>query len=298
MSGFLQLLRAKWSPPAVPTTSFAGKTVLITGSNTGLGFEAARRFLALSASRVILAVRSPSKGQKAAQLLESDFPNLKKGTISVLPLDMNSYASITGFVQRVNAEFERIDVAVLNAGLVNRTYCKSPEGWEETLQVNTISTALLALLLLPKLRAANPDSSSLANLVVVSSGNHSRAKRSWLPSSSQNILKACNANTGTYNGQRQYNISKLFVMYVFRALSALATSQNGEPQVLVTACCPGFCVSDLARQYDAWYEKTFARLFYKIFGRSQEEGSRTLVSAAALGVEGHGGYWKDDHILR
>ncbi len=298
MSGFLKLLRAKWSPPAIPTTSFAGKTVLITGSNTGLGFEAARRFLALSASRVILAVRSPSKGQKAAHLLEADFPNLKEGSISVLPLDMNSYASIVAFVERINADFERIDVAVLNAGLLNRIYCKSPEGWEETLQVNTISTALLALLLLPKLRAAKSGSWGLANLVVVSSGNHTRVKRSSLPSSSENVLRACNANTGTYNGQLQYNVSKVFVMYVFRALSALATSQNGEPQVLVTACCPGFCVSDLARPYDAWYERIFIWLFYKTFGRSQEEGSRTLVSAAGLGLEGHGGYWKDDHILR
>ncbi len=298
MSGLLKLLRAKWSPPAIPTTSFAGKTVLITGSNTGLGFEAARRCLALSASRVILGVRSLSKGHAAAQLLEAGFPSLMKGSISVLPLDMNSYASITAFVERVNAEFERVDVAVLNAGIVNRTYRKSPEGSEETLQVNSISTALLALLLLPKLRAAGSDSSDLAHLVIVSSGVHTMVKRSSLPSSCQDILKACNVDSGSYDGQRQYNISKLFVMYVFKALSALTTSQNGEPQVLVTACCPGFCQSDLARQYDAWYERFFAQLFYKIFGRSQEEGSRTLVSAAGLGVEGHGGYWKDDHIMR
>lgn len=226
-------------------------------------------------------------------MLKAGFPNLKEGSILVLPLDINSYASIVAFVERINADFERIDVAVLNAGLLNRTYYKSPEGWEETLQVDTISTALLALLLLPKLRAAKSRSLGLANL---SSGTHTRVKRASLPSSSENILRTCNANIGTYNGQLQYSISKVFVMCVLRALSALATSQNGEPQVLVTACCPGFCVSDLARPYDAWYERIFVWLFYKIFGRSQEEGSRTLVSAAGLGLEGHGGYWKDDHV--
>ena len=298
MSGLLNLLRAKWSPPADPTTSFAGKTVLITGSNTGLGLEAARKFLALSAPQIILAVRSPSKGRHAAQSLEAGFPNLKKGTISVLPLDMNSYASIVAFVERVNSEFDRLDVVVLNAGLVNRTYRESPEGWEETLQVNTVSTALLALLLLPKLRAAKKDPLDLAHLVIVSSGNHARVKRSMLPSSSQNVLEVCSSYPDIYNGRRQYNVSKLFVMYVFRALTTLATSQGGEPQVIVTACCPGLCASDLARQYDAWYERAFAWLFLAVFARSQKEGSRTLVSAAALRVEGHGGYWKNDQLLR
>ena len=298
MAGLLKLLRAKWSPPAVPTTSFAGKTVLITGSNTGLGLDAARGFLALSVSRIILAVRSLPKGQHAARLLETEFPNLEKGTISVLPLDMNSYASIISFVERVNSEFDRLDVVVLNAAVVNRTYRASLEGWEETLQVNTISTALLALLLLPKLRAAKKHSLDLAHLVIVSSGVHTRVMQSELPSSSKNILEACNDNTGVYVSQRQYKTSKLLVMYVWKSLTHLATSPNGEPQVIVTACCPGFCISDLARQYDAWYERLFAWLFYTLFGRSQEEGSRTLVSAAGLGVEAHGGYWKDDQLQR
>jgi NAD(P)-dependent dehydrogenase (short-subunit alcohol dehydrogenase family) len=69
----------------------------------------------------------------------------------------------------------RVDIALLNAGLWNREYHQSPEGWEETLQVNTLSTSMLALLLLPKLKkssyAGNP-----AHLTVVSSQQFIRVK--------------------------------------------------------------------------------------------------------------------------
>ena len=92
--------------------------------------------------------------------------------------------------------------------------------------------------------------------------------------------------------------SKLFVFYVVKALSVLTLSENGEPELIVIACCPSFCKTDLGRQYDAWYERVFARLFYATFGRSREEGSRTLVSAAALGVECQGGFWKNNQLLR
>ena len=208
MSTPLNLLRAERSRPATPTTSFAGKTILITGSNTGLGLKAARHFLSLSSSPIILAVRSLPKGYHAAQLLEAEFPDAKKGIISVLSLEMNSYVSIQGFVEHVNAEYERLDVAILNAGLVNWAYRKSSEGREETLLVSTISTALLALLLLPKLRAEKKDPLDRAHLVIISSESHAQVKRSSLPLSSQDILHACSDGAHEFDGQNQYNLFK------------------------------------------------------------------------------------------
>ena len=307
MSGFLRLLRSKWTPPAPITTSFANKTILITGSNTGLGLHAARQFLSLSASRVILAVRSTAKGEAARAQLEAQ-TGCGKDAIAVVSLDMNSYASITAFVREV--EGVHIDVAVLNAGLMNREYISSPEGWEETLQVNTLSTTLLTLLLLPKLRSAaaaakkvvaEPSSSSLPHLVLVSSGTHTAVQRPWLPSSPSPLLPSLSSapTPGTsFNGSRQYAISKLLLMYALKSLSALATLPGGEPQVLITSCCPGLCVSDLGRQYKSWYIKYLAWVFYALFARSTEEGSRTLVGAATLGEGAQGGYWKDNRLMR
>lgn len=294
MSGFLRLLRSKWNPPAKTTSTLNGKTVLITGSNTGLGFHAARNFLELSASHVILAVRNTSKGDIARQQLEVQTG--RAGDISVLELDMNSFASVKSFAERV----KKIDIAILNAGLLNREYVASPEGWEETLQVNTLSTTLLALLLLPKLRSARLEHpASLPRLVLVSSGTHAGVSRSSLPSPPENILSILNTPpepATAFNGGRRYAISKLFLMYAVQSLASLATSSRGEPQIIVTSCCPGLCVSELGRQYNSWLESWAMWAFYGVFARSTEDGSRTLVGASTLGEEAQGGYLRDGQL--
>lgn len=292
MSGLLRLLRSKWSPPAKTTSTFNGKTVVITGSNTGLGFQAARTFLELSASHVVLAVRNTSKGDIARKQLEAQTG--RDGAISVLELDMNNFTSVKSFAGRVSRQFKSIDIVILNAGLHNREYVTSPEGWEETLQVNTLSTTLLALLLLPKLRSVRPEASaSLPHLVLVSSGLHTGVARSSLPSPPQNILSALDTPpepAAAFNGGRQYAVSKLFLMYAVKSLASLATSPSGEPQIIVTSCCPGFCVSELGRQYSSWFEGWAKWAFYGLFARSTEDGARTLVGASTLGVEAQGGY--------
>lgn len=296
MSGLYRLLHAKWNPPSSPSTSFAGKTVLVTGANTGLGFHAAKHFLRLQAACLVIGVRSIDKGKEARAQLMQAFPE-SKANIDVLLLDMNSYQSIRDFANRIAANYEKIDVAVLNAGIVNRTYRVSPEGWEETLQVNTLSTTLLAILLLSKLKAS-PNGLEPAHMVIVSSGRHSGVNYEDLPMNSSNILKECSDRSTSYNGANQYSQSKLFIMYTIKEIAARVTTPEGEPKVLVTSCCPGYCVSSLGRQYDKWYESLFMQLFQTIFARSVEEGSRTLVSAATLGVEAQGAYWKNDTLMR
>ena len=297
-SGLLGLLRAKWNPPALPTTSFARKTVLITGSNTGLGFHAAQHFARLGAEHVILGVRNISKGEAARKKLMKSANGTR---ISVLPLDMNNYTSVTRFVGRMGTEYPRIDIAVLNAGIYNMHYKTSPEGWEETLQVNTLSTTLLAILLLPILQhTKQSDPLSTPHLILVSSGRHAAISPSSIPTPPAPILSSFNTPpkpTTPYNASQQYQISKLLLMYTLKPLASLATTSGGEAQVLVTSCCPGLCASDLSRGVP-WYLIWAAWLFFKIFGRTTEEGSRTLVSACSLGEEAQGGYWKDDELKR
>ena len=299
MSALYRFIYSKWYPPAPPNTSFAGKTVLVTGANTGLGFEAAKHYLNLDAARLIIAVRSLDKGSAAKARLEQAYPN-KKDVIDVLPLDMNSYKSIKEFVDTISTKYEYLDVALLNAGISNRLYSTSPEGWEETLQVNTLSTALLALLLLPKLRASRRDQGD-AHLVIVSSGLHGGVTGKEISAGSENILASCNDSEARFaaagGGTRQYAISKLLVMFVVKEIAALGTTAGGEPVVLVTACCPGACITDLGRQYNRWYEQLAMRLLGPLIARTVEEGSRTLVSAAGLGAESQGGYWKNDQLM-
>ncbi|KAL7922558.1 hypothetical protein ACQKWADRAFT_326772 [Trichoderma austrokoningii] len=107
-----------------------GKCAIITGSNTGLGFESARQLLALGLPHLIMAVRSLEKGNEAAKRLRDENPAAK---IDVWKLDMESYDSIQAFVNKCDKELERLDIAILNAGLITAHLCKFPNRNERPL---------------------------------------------------------------------------------------------------------------------------------------------------------------------
>lgn len=115
------------------STNLSSKTAIVTGANAGLGFESAKQLLDLNLSHLILAVRTPSKGENAANELRRLAPKAK---IEVWQLDMCSYASIQAFAERVGRDLSRLDIALLNAGLVKPSFELVKEtGHEETLQV-------------------------------------------------------------------------------------------------------------------------------------------------------------------
>jgi len=291
MAGLLGLVGSKWIAPHDPTTSFAGKTVLLTGATGGLGLEAAIKFITLGATTLIIGARNPSKVERAKQAIEAR--TKRTDVVRIWELDMNSLKSVKAFAARVNREVERLDVASLNAGLAMRRYGKSPDGWEETLQVNALSTALLALLLLPKLQASGTDESP-AHMAITSSMLHAMVEPAWV-NLDGSILEHLNSEDG-FSMARQYSSSKLFIEYIVKETAALVSKPSGKTKVIVTSLCPSFCRSDLGRHIDVWWEEIFKVFFYALFGRSTENGSRILVSAATQGVESHGRFWKDDRL--
>ncbi|KAH9909558.1 hypothetical protein F4778DRAFT_711864 [Xylariomycetidae sp. FL2044] len=141
--------RAKTQWPH-PDVDLSGQVAIVTGSNSGLGYEASLQLLGLKLSKLIMGVRSIEKGQAAATTMRQTYP---QANIEVWPLDMSSYASVQSFAARVEAELPRIDIVILNAGLAHIEYVKCEStGHEEIFQVNYLSTILLAVLLLPVLR--------------------------------------------------------------------------------------------------------------------------------------------------
>ncbi|KAI9675099.1 MAG: hypothetical protein M1817_001507 [Caeruleum heppii] len=289
MAGFIRLLRSKWNPPTNPTTDFTSQTVLITGANVGLGLESAIKYAESNAFKVILGVRNPKKGQAAKTLIEER--TNRTGVVEVWQLDMNTFESVKHFAERVDRDLDRLDVAVLNAGVYKTSYEVSPEGWEETLQVNLFSTALLELLLLPKLRASRTPTAT-SHLTIVASNTHVHAKVT--PEQLTDPLNSF--NRPSCYGDWQYATSKLFVMQVTREIAARVLDKHGEPEVIINDCCPGLCRSTLGREYEGFFMNVLIAIFFAIFARSTEEGSRTIVSASALGRESHGKWWKDDEI--
>lgn len=307
MSFLYSIYRHKFVPPADPTTSFAGQTIIVTGSNTGLGFQAAIKFAALGATRLILGVRDPVKGAKAKEDIEHRLSTASgksyKCTIEVWPLDMNSYDSIKSFAKRAETELDRIDVAVLNAGVYRNAFSQSQYGWEETLQVNVLSTTLLALLLLPALKNTGSkrkeEGLPLPTLELVSSGLH---QRTTLPEDTDtNFLKHFNTAEAFADG-KQYSRSKLFLMYALGTLQNLALPHPSEPHtnqtpdVWVVSVCPGACMSELGRDFDTFGYRLAKQFASYVFFRTTEEGARSLVSGATLGERGHGRFWQHDEI--
>src|ERR1700761_74348 len=109
-----------------------GGTFIVTGANTGLGYEAAKHLVALSAAKVILAVRSPAKGADAKAKIEVDTGI--KGVAEVWPLEVGSYESIRAFAEKVN-RLERLDAIVENAGVALAQWSET-DGNETTILVN------------------------------------------------------------------------------------------------------------------------------------------------------------------
>lgn len=294
MARLIHLFRLGWTPPADPKESFEGKNVIVTGANTGLGFEAAAKFVSLGASLVIIGVRDLAKGDRAKCEIEKSTG--KQGRIDVWPLDMNSYDSIQEFAKHAS-NLGHLDVAVLNAGVYMVEYQESPYGWEETLQVNVLSTALLGLLLLPILKASRTEN-SLPVLEIVSSGSHERVSIPEEHRLADNLLRSYNT-ANNYIARYQYGTSKLFVMYVMQTLASFVKStdiSSGKPDVLVTSVCPGACKSELSRGYSSFVASALKAVIFALLLRTTEQGSRSLVSGATLGEEAHGRFWQHDMI--
>jgi NAD(P)-dependent dehydrogenase (short-subunit alcohol dehydrogenase family) len=153
----------------VPTSNFAGQTVLITGSNSGLGREAARHILRLGAVKVILAVRNLTKGEAAAEdLLKST--GVTRASVEVWELDLSDHDSVKKLSRRAN-KLERLDAVILNAGMLTQQWTVV-DGMEAQIVVNVINTILLGLLLLPKLRASAKTHHVRGRMTFVTSDAH------------------------------------------------------------------------------------------------------------------------------
>ena len=154
--------------PDYPTANFSGKTIIVTGSNVGLGKEAVNHFVRLKAKKVIVAVRSIAKGETVKAEIEAE--SERTGIIDVWELDLSHYASVKAFAKRA-ATLDCLDAAVLNAGIATEKF-EILEDNESTITVNVISSVLLALLLLPTLRFSAKKWGFEPTLTFVGSGVH------------------------------------------------------------------------------------------------------------------------------
>lgn len=176
------------TPPS-PSKKFTGQTVIVTGSNTGLGFEAARHFVRLGADKVILAVRTVEKGEAARKRIEES--TQRTSVVEVWQLELESYESVKAFAEKARG-LDRLDVLVENAGVALEKFRMAGED-EATVTVNVTSTFLLALLLLPKMQETSVKYNTKPRLSVVTSELH--VVSSFDERKADNIFDELNRNT-------------------------------------------------------------------------------------------------------
>ncbi|RAH69480.1 NAD(P)-binding protein [Aspergillus aculeatinus CBS 121060] len=297
---------------SIPTvsTDLHGQVAIVTGANVGLGLACARQLLALQLSRLILAVRSQPKGETAARELRAAFP---AAHVEVWPLDMASYASIQAFVTRCRTELARVDIAILNAGLALKRYQPITTNHpgparETTLQVNFLSTALLALLLLPSLRRVAPApaekpgpgtalrASAPGRLTLVGSDTAYWLDAAGLLRGHASLLAAANSPTG-FDGLERYKLTKLFVLMF---VAKLARDVVAADEVVVNVACPGLCkgTAFVREPDDNRAKHAVVSGLIRLIGRTPELGARVYLDAAlAQGPLSHGSMLSEGRIL-
>ena len=137
-----------WTAADLP--SFAGRTVIITGANSGLGAVTARE-LAGKGAKIIMAVRNTKKGDAAAQQIT--------GQVEVRQLDLQDLSSVRGFADGV----DEVDVLINNAGIMAAPFALTADGFESQIGTNHLGHFALTNLLLPKLTDRVVTVSSMAH---------------------------------------------------------------------------------------------------------------------------------------
>lgn len=266
-------------PPKEPI--LVGKVAIITGSNSGLGLESAKQFLQASLSHLVIAVRSLERGKEAASKLRLINP---KATIDVWALDMESYPSVHAFSQRCQSELSKIDIVILNAGLTSIKFeTTASTGHEKTIQVNYLSTMLLALLLVPILKAKHAPGVP-ARLTIVNSIMSSLAK---FPHRTQRPLLSSYDDTTIipYDPTESYSVSKLLGQIFLVKLLDYVKAED----IIINMVEPGYTKGTGLDRSVTGALRIPAAIFKGLAGRPVPQGAATYYDATVVhGKESHG----------
>ncbi|KAK6218922.1 retinol dehydrogenase 12 [Colletotrichum tabaci] len=286
--GFLS--RQRTAPKPLPAgLRLTGQTAVVTGSNVGIGLAASRQLLDLGLSHLVMGVRSQAKGDAAAAQLRKDFPGAQ---VSVWILDMESYDSIRAFVERCASSLPRLDITILNAGLMAATYgVAKGTGHELTMQVDYLSTVYLTLLLIPVLKSKKVAGGSSARPPVLSIVGSDMAYTASLKTTDPVLPQFDDAKA--YGQIPSYSNAKLLLMFFVAKLAELVDPSD----VLINLSNPGMTKGTaLGHDSPALVRKIFGVAQY-FLARPAEVGASVYLDAAlAKGAESHGSFVSDWQI--
>lgn len=188
----------------------SGKTYLITGGNSGIGYEAVRNFASRGAS-VILVCRSENKGRRALEDVRLETGN---DSLFLYLADFSSLGSVNQIAKKISEDFSKIDVLCNNVGGANATRTLTGEGFETTFVTNHLSGFLLTKMLLPLLSASTNEEA--ARVIFTSSYGHSHSALNF------DDLELIDG----YSSLRAYGRSKLMNLLTAREFSLRFQREN------------------------------------------------------------------------
>jgi NAD(P)-dependent dehydrogenase (short-subunit alcohol dehydrogenase family) len=248
-----------------PTDRFDGRTVLVDGSSSGLGFAVALE-VAKRGAKVIMACRSgiPGKGEEIKKRSGSE-------DIHMLHVDFSDISSIKNLVNDIQVHFGKIDILICNAGIVPKKSRKTPQGLEEMFMVNYFSKFIFVDLLI-KGNCFREPGRRLPRIIFVTSESH------------RNPLEFDWEAFGVY---KEYSIGKSIELYGYYKLLLvtfaveLSRRMNaGEVKCSVFALCPGPVNSNIGREAPRIFVPLM-KLVFSIFFKSPDRAAIPVVYLAA-----------------
>jgi NAD(P)-dependent dehydrogenase (short-subunit alcohol dehydrogenase family) len=244
--------RDHWTTANVP--DLAGKVIIVTGANSGLGFEAAKEF-ARKRAQTVLACRNMDRAQAAVSRIRAEIPN---APVEILQLDLASLASVRRFADVFEAKYERLEVLVNNAGILMVPYSRTEDGFERHFGTNHLGHFALTGLLIDLLLGT-----AGSRVVNVSSVGHRFDRMDF-----DNLMYE---DGNDYSPMRAYGRSKLanllFTYELQRRYEAIGAN------AVAVAAHPGSAHTNLSSYLkDRW--------FYKAFGFLEP----VIIQSAAMGA--------------
>jgi NAD(P)-dependent dehydrogenase (short-subunit alcohol dehydrogenase family) len=241
-----------WSFDSIPDQT--GRVAIVTGANTGIGYETARA-LARKGARVVLACRDLGKARAAVERIQAERP---AGSAEAQALDLSDLESVAAFAAAFTAANDRLDLLINNAGVMVPPQGRTRQGFELQIGTNHLGHFALTGRLLPLLRKT-PGS----RVVVVSSGAHHMGRIDF---TDLHFERRGYTPWPAYCQSKLANL--LFALELQRRLRAAGA------ETLVTAAHPGWTATDLQRT------APLARFFGPLLAMKPPEGALPTLRAA------------------
>ena len=264
--------------PRTDIPSLKGKTILVTGGNNGLGKESILQLAYHEPSLIWLAARGEARAQAAIDDIRKEVPN---ASIRPLNLDLADFDSVKAAARRVLSESDRLDILMLNAGIMATPAGLTKSGYEIQFGTNHVGHALLTKLLLPLLTKTAATSNSDVRVIVLSSEAHRFKPRGGIVFDSLKTT-AENFHTATRYGQSK-TANILFATEMARRY----------PQIRTVAVHPGAVDTNLATPFTQssilW--RPFAMLYFRVMALSVQDGAKNQLWASVAADAKSGGYY-------